>query len=125
MQNTNTNTESVKLTANEKLLVSQYKLETKENKSTFDFVKLANVTDKLENKTISKVYKEICASPYILMIIGKADIKDIPTHEQWKAFMPTKDFYSNFDGYKAMAKFNVKAQTAKKVALQDKATAKI
>ena len=39
----------------------QTELINKENKSIFDLVKLANVTDKIENKTASKVYKNVIA----------------------------------------------------------------
>ena len=99
----------------------QTELINKENKSIFDFVKLANVTDKLENKTASKVYKNVTASAYVKNILGSSKI---PTFSEFVAKLPIKESYSNWDGYKCLAKFNVKNQTAKKVALQNKATAK-
>jgi hypothetical protein len=111
-----------KLSANQKALISKFKLEQKENKTTFDFVRLANVTDKLENKSMSKIYNQVTNSIYIVNILGT---NLIPSFAEFKEKLPNKDFYSNFDGYKAMAKFNVKAQTAKKVESQNKQIANI
>lgn len=104
-------------TLNEK----QNDLLSKENKTTFDFVKLANVTDKIENKTLSKVYKNVIASPYATNIVGKSKM---PTFKEFAEKMKVKDTYSNWDGYLCLSKFNVKNETAKKVARQNKATAK-
>jgi hypothetical protein len=99
----------------------QNDLINKENKTTFDFVKLANVTDKIENKTISKVYKNVIVSNYAKDIVGKSKL---PTFAEFVAKMPVKDTYSNWDGYNCLSKFNIKNQTAKKVARQNKQTAK-
>ena len=120
MQNEVTATK--KLTSNMKALISKAKLESKENKTTFDFVRLANVTDKLENKSISKVYSEVTNSIYIVNILGT---NLIPSFAEFREKLPNKDFYSNFDGYKAMAKFNLKATTIKKVERQNKLIANI
>jgi N-glycosylase/DNA lyase len=99
----------------------QNELIKKENKTTFDFVKLANVTDKIENKTISKVYKVVTSSVYAKNIVGKSKI---PTFAEFVAKMKVKDSYSNWDGYLCLSKFNIKEATAKKVARQNKATSK-
>lgn len=99
----------------------QAELINKENKSTFDFVKLANVTDKLENKTASKVYKNCTANVHAKSILGSSKI---PTFSEFITKLPIKESYSNWDGFKCLAKFNIKSQTAKKVALQNKITAK-
>lgn len=96
-------------------------LKNKAEKTAFDFVKLANVTDKIENKTASKVYKNCIANQYIFDIIGK---KTVPTFKQFSEKMPIKTSYSNWDGYKAFAKFNVKEKTAKKVTAQNTKEAK-
>jgi hypothetical protein len=96
-------------------------LESKESKSTFDYVKLANVSDKIEDKTISKVYKKCTENEYLNQITG---LTEKPTFEEFKSKMPLKDSYSNWDGYKALAKFNVKNNTATKVKRQNKTEAK-
>ena len=92
-------------------------LVNKENKSIFDFVKLANVTDKIENKTASKVYKNVTSNEYAKSILGSSKI---PTFADFVAKLPIKDTYSNWDGYKCLAKFNAKNNLAVKVAKQNK-----
>lgn len=105
----------ISLTARKELLTS------KENKSVFDYVKLANVTDKIENKTASKVYKNCIASPEIKNILGGSKI---PTFAEFVTKLPIKENYSNWIGFLTLAKFNVKNNTAKKVATQNKKEAK-
>lgn len=114
---TNVKKPIVRKTLNEK----QSELLSKENKSIFDFVKLANVTDKIENKTLSKVYKNVIGSPYASQIVGKSKM---PTFKEFAEKMKIKDSYSNWDGYLCLSKFNIKNETAKKVARQNKATSK-
>ena len=96
-------------------------LTSKENKSTFDFVKLANVTDKLENKTASRVYKNCVSNPEIKNILGSSKI---PTFAEFLTKLPIKDNYSNWIGFLTFAKFNAKNNLAKKVATQNKKEAK-
>lgn len=96
-------------------------LSSKENKSTFDYVKLANVTDKIENQTASKVYKNCISNVEIKNILGGSKL---PTFVEFIAKLPVKPTYSNWDGYKVLAKFNVKNNTAVKVATQNKKEAK-
>lgn len=96
-------------------------LTSKENKSTFDFVKLANVTDKLENKTASRVYKNCIASPEIKNILGT---NKIPTFAEFLTKLPIKPHYSNWIGFLTFAKFNVKANLSVKIARQNKKEAK-
>ncbi len=93
----------------------------KENKSTFDFVKLANVTDKIENKTASKVYKNCLSNPEIKNILGGSKI---PTFAEFIAKLPIKENYSNWIGFLTFAKFNVKNELTKKVVRQNKKEAK-
>ena len=90
---------------------------SKENKTIFDFVKLANVTDKIENKTASKVYKNCINNQYSKSILGSSKI---PTFSEFVAKLPIKDTYSNWDGYKCLSKFNAKNNLAIKVAKQNK-----
>jgi len=99
----------------------QTELINKEDKSTFDFVKLANVTDKIENKTASKVYKNCIANVHASNIVGSSKF---PTFSEFIKKLPIKPNYSNWDGYKCLAKFNVKNNTAVKVARQNKKEAK-
>lgn len=96
-------------------------LSSKENKSVFDFVKLANVTDKLENKTASKVYKNCVSNPEIKNILGSSKI---PAFAEFIAKLPVKDNYSNWIGFLTFAKFNAKNELTKKVATQNKKEAK-
>ena len=115
MNTQNTKTVKVSLVSKKETLVA------KENKSIFDFVKLANVTDKIENKTASKVYKNCTSNVYAKSILGSSKI---PTFSEFVAKLPIKESYSNWDGYKTLAKFNVKNATAVKVAKQNKNEAK-
>ena len=114
--NTKTQTQAKK-SLNEK----QNELLNKENKTIFDFVKLANVTDKIENKTASKVYKNVIANEYAKSILGTSKM---PSFADFIAKLPVKDSYSNWDGYKCLSKFNAKNNLAVKVARQNKATNK-
>jgi hypothetical protein len=82
---------------------------------------LANVTDKIENKTASKVYKNCIANPHAKSILGSSKF---PTFIEFVAKLPIKDSYSNWDGYKTLAKFNAKNNLAVKVTRQNKKEAK-
>jgi N-glycosylase/DNA lyase len=93
----------------------------KETKTIFDFVKLANVSDKIENKTASKVYKNVISNEYAKTILGTSKI---PSFADFVAKLPIKESYSNWHGYLALSKFNTKNETAKKVSRQNTATAK-
>ena len=93
----------------------------KETKTIFDFVKLANVSDKIENKTASKVYKNVISNEYAKTILGTSKI---PSFAEFVAKLPIKESYSNWNGYLCLAKFNTKNETAKKVSRQNTATAK-
>jgi N-glycosylase/DNA lyase len=114
---TNAKNPIVRKSLNEK----QNELLNKENKSIFDYVKLANVSDKIENKTASKVYKNVISSEYTKTILGTSKI---PSFAEFVAKLPIKDSYSNWHGYLVLSKFNTKNETAKKVSRQNTATAK-
>jgi hypothetical protein len=118
MKTINTNDKKV---AKVSLTSRKEALTSKESKSTFDYVKLANVTDKIENKTASKVYKNCISNEYVKNILGGSKL---PTFAEFIAKLPIKESYSNWDGYKCIAKFNVKNNTAVKVATQNKKEAK-
>lgn len=93
----------------------------KENKTSFDFAKLANVTDKIENKTLSKVYKNCQSNEYSKQILGGSKF---PTFKEFAEKMRVKESYSNWDGYLLLRKFNKKEVIASKVARQNKKEAK-
>lgn len=112
---------NVKTQAKKSLNEKQNELLNKENKSIFDFVKLANVTDKIENKTASKVYKNVVSNAYAKSILGTSKM---PSFADFVAKLPIKNSYSNWDGYKCLSKFNAKNNLAVKVARQNKATSK-
>jgi hypothetical protein len=114
---TQTQNTSVKLSLTEK----QTLLKNKEQKTTFDFVKLANVTDKIENKTASKVYKNCISNPEIKNIVGS---NKVPTFAEFLTKLPVKQSYSNWIGYLTLAKFNTKNELKKKIDRQNKAEAK-
>lgn len=96
-------------------------LNSKENKSTYDYILLANAIDKIENKTASKVYKNCKENSEITNILGS---KKIPTFPEFIAKLPIKTSYSNWDGFKCFGTFNVKNAIAKKVSSQNKKEAK-
>jgi membrane protein involved in colicin uptake len=91
-------------------------------KSSFDFVKLANLTDKIEDKTLSAIFKKVTQSAYLLDIVGGEN--NVPTFNEFKALAPTKVFFSNWDGYMLLRKFNAKEVLTSKVERQNKAVAK-
>jgi len=115
--NTKTQNKVVRLSLTDK----QTLLINKEQKSTFDFVKLANVTDKIENKTASKVYKNCISNPEIKNILGS---NKIPTFAEFLTKLPVKENYSNWIGYLTLAKFNTKNELKKKIDRQNKKEAK-
>jgi hypothetical protein len=91
-------------------------------KSSFDFVKLANLTDKIEDKTLSAIFKKVTQSVYASDICGSAD--NIPTFNEFKAVAPNKVFFSNWDGYLMLRKFNKAEALASKVKRQNNAVTK-
>jgi membrane protein involved in colicin uptake len=91
-------------------------------KSSFDFVKLANLTDKIEDKTLSAIFKKVMQSAYLLDICGNAD--NVPTFNEFKAVAPNKVFFSNWDGYLMLRKFNKAEALVSKVKRQNNAVSK-
>jgi membrane protein involved in colicin uptake len=91
-------------------------------KSSFDFVKLANLTDKIEDKTLSAIFKKVTNSVYASDICGSAD--NIPSFNEFKALAPTKVFFSNWDGYMILRKCNKAEALASKVKRQNNAVSK-
>ena len=122
-KNTKANTVNTVNTANKvKLSLTQRHeiLLASEKKTSFDFVKLANLTDKIEDKSISKVYSRVVSSIYLNDILGGSKL---PTFKEFTEKMPIKEFYSNWDGYKNLLKFNKSHQQTAKANRQNLATA--
>ena len=95
-------------------------LNAKEDKTSFDFVRLANAEYKIESKTASNVYKVVIASAHVADILGKSEI---PTFKQFVAKLPKKPFYSVYDGFLTLRKFNKAEAQKRKAARQNKKTA--
>lgn len=98
-----------------------------EGLNRMELVYLANAYEKLECKSITRVYREIqlkfkANDSTILAIIGKAKFPDF---KQWAELMPMKHQYSYFDGVRTLSKFNKIATTKGKVEKQNKAVAAI
>ena len=88
---------------------------------------LANAEEKLESKTITRVYREIelkfkAKNDTIVRMIGASKF---PTFKEWAEKMPIKSQYSYWDGVCCLVKFNKIATTATKVQRQNKQVAAI
>lgn len=113
--------EKVKLTNAERFAL----LEAKENKTTNEFVRLANLHSKIESRTLSNVYAVVKKSPYRAQILGKAKMPDFNTFRaKINELHPDKVSFSEYQGFICLGKFNVSAQTIVKAAKQAKNTAK-
>lgn len=109
---------------------SQIKLEltietltAKKDKTTNDLVRLVNAKMKLENKSLSKVYKNLTKdvtpeiAEMIADILGKAKF---PTFKEFCEEIKEKASYSNYDGLLCLGRFNKIARTNEKLKKQAK-----
>jgi hypothetical protein len=92
-----------------------------------ELIYLTNAEEKLESKTISRVYRElqlkyIAGNERILLMLGKSEF---PTFKEWAEKMPVKYQYSFYSGLECLAKFNNVAKTATRVQRQNKQVAAI
>jgi len=111
----------VKLTNAEKF----DKLNAKENKTTNEWVRLANLHNKIECRTLSNVYAVAKKSPYKQSILGKAKFPDFNAfREKMNSLHPDKTSFSEYQGFMCLGKFNIALQVAVKAAKQSKNTAK-
>ena len=101
-------------------------LKAKKDRSQFETLRLVNQMYKIENRSLSKIYKEL-ASPsaeiqsLISEILGKSQF---PTFAQFKAKAKKGQIYfSVYSGLLIVKQFNKIARTRSKVARQNKATA--
>lgn len=105
-------------------------LEAKQLKQTLtkqELTWLANAEEKLESKTITRVYRELelkykAKNDTIVRMVGASKF---PTFKEWAAKMPIKSQYSYWDGVCCLVKFNKVATTATKVERQNKKVAAI
>lgn len=103
-----------------KTLTTIETLTAKEEKTSFDFVRLANAEYKVESKTASSVFKVVTASKHLSDILGKSEI---PTFKQFVAKLPKKPMYSIYDGFMTLRKFNKVEAQQRKASRQNKKTA--
>ena len=101
-------------------------LKAKKDRSQFETLRLVNQMYKIENRSLSKIYKEL-ANPsaeiqaLISEILGKSQF---PTFAQFKAKAKKGQIYfSVYSGLLIVKQFNKIARTRSKVARQNKATA--
>ena len=103
-----------------KTLTTIETLKEKETKTSFDFVRLANAEYKIESRTASNIFKVVTASEHLSDILGKSET---PTFKQFVAKLPKKPFYSVYDGFMALRKFNKVETQQRKASRQNKKTA--
>ena len=100
------------------------KYETLKAKGTLTLTQLgylANAKYKIEDRSLSKVYKVVSELSDAKELLGKSTM---PTFKAFAEAMPVKEFYSVYDGIRTLIKFNKASALATKVQRQDKATAK-
>lgn len=101
-------------------------LQAIENRTSMQSVYLANAVHKVENKSMSKVYRAVCESPYAAEIYG-SDV--LPSFKDFCAAMKQNEsqLYSVYQGFMTLKRLrpvsNVE-KAAKKAARQNKNTAK-
>ena len=102
-------------------------LKAKKERSQFETLRLINQMYKIENRSLSKIYKEL-ANPsteiqaLISEMLGKSEF---PTFAQFKAKAKKEQIYfSVYSGLLIVKQFNKIAKTRSKVAKQNKVTAK-
>jgi len=95
-------------------------LTAKDGKTSFDFVRLANATQKLDDKSASKLYKIVTNHALASDILGKSAM---PSFKAFAAQLPKKQFFSTYDAFMTLRKFNKVATTKAKVAKQNKVVA--
>jgi len=101
-------------------------LKAKKERSQFETLRLVNQMYKIENRSLSKIYKDLSnPSPEIQALISEILGKSqFPTFAQFKAKAKKEQIYfSVYSGLLIVKQFNKIAKTRIKVAKQNKATA--
>ena len=102
-------------------------LKAKKERSQFETLRLVNQMYKIENRSLSKIYKDLSnPSPEIQALISEILGKSqFPTFAQFKAKAKKEQIYfSVYSGLLIVKQFNKIAKTRIKVAKQNKVTAK-
>ena len=102
-------------------------LKAKKERSQFETLRLVNQMYKIENRSLSKIYKDLSnPSPEIQALISEILGKSqFPTFAQFKAKAKKEQIYfSVYSGLLIVKQFNKIAKTRVKVAKQNKVTAK-
>lgn len=125
--NTQTTTTTDKISKGyQKLLDTVTKLESKDILTSHETARLINAKLKIEDKSISKVYKMIFeyASNDVQTLVDKMFPKSRPTFKTFKDKVKDKPYYSVYDGLLACSKLSKGAQLADKVKKQGGAIGK-
>lgn len=80
-------------------------LKAKRDKSSYDFVRLVNAQSKIEDKSLSKVFKRVNQLPEKAKkgILGNSKF---PIFKDFKELAPDKEYFSLYDGLMILRKFN-------------------
>ena len=97
-------------------------LTNKENRTKNEAVRLATAENKVENRSLSKVYKEVTNSQYCAEILGTYAV---PTFAEFAAKIKPKQFYSIYEGFLCLAKFNLSEVAKNKAKKQDVKAAEV
>ena len=101
-------------------------LKAKKERSQFETLRLVNQMYKIENRSLSKIYKDLSSpSPEIQALISEILGKSqFPTFAEFKAKAKKEQIYfSVYSGLLIVKQFNKIAKTRVKVAKQNKVTA--
>lgn len=78
-------------------------------------VYLANALYKLDNKSASKLFKDVQNLPEAIEVLGKANF---PSFKDFVSGLPKKEFFSFYDALNVLARLNKSSQLATKVQKQ-------
>ena len=95
-------------------------LKAKKDKTSFDFVRLINAQSKIEDKSLSKVFKRLneLSETEKVGILGKSKFPSFKDFQ--KLATKGKIYFSFYGGLMILRKFNKSEKTQKKVLRQNK-----
>ena len=99
-------------------------LKAKKQKTSFDWVRLTNAKAKIEDKSLSKVYKRLneLSEAEKVGILGKSKF---PTFKEFqKVATPDKEYFSFYGGLMLLSQVNKQEKTQTRVKRQNKAQLK-
>lgn len=102
-----------------KVIAKIEELKTVEKRTTMQSVYLANAVHKIENKTLSKVYRSVCESEYAAEIYGS---KTLPTFNVFadKIKKSETGLYSVYQGFLTLKALRANTAIGKKEAASAK-----